>query len=192
MELKTFPCDSLQKRFWPKVEITATCWLWKASITAVGYGQISVNRKPKNVHRLIWELYFGEIPKDKIVCHRCDIRNCCNPQHLFLGTYQENSSDMVQKGRSILGRSVPESRIVHGEKHGRRKLTATQVCEIIQKSNLGMSNVEIAKEYGISDAHVSGIIHGKYWKRICRNVQTLPKEKGIPTKGAVLELFDDS
>lgn len=50
-------------------------------------------------HRLAWEEAYGSIPAGMSVLHTCDVRNCVNPEHLFLGTYKDNAQDMVKKGR---------------------------------------------------------------------------------------------
>src|SRR5690349_6165276 len=97
------------ERFWSRVDKLSDpngCWVW------IGYrhngthgrrGIISIKGKDIYVHRFSWEIHNGEIPKDMCVCHRCDNPICVNPDHLFLGTHQDNVRDMVQKGRSARG-----------------------------------------------------------------------------------------
>ena len=77
------------------------CWIWMNSIDSVGYG--SFRRKfrgsTQRAHKAAYEAFCGTIPKGLWVLHRCDIRSCCNPTHLFIGTRQDNISDAVKKGR---------------------------------------------------------------------------------------------
>ena len=80
------------------VKDVSGCWLWQGHLRD-GYGQVSVLGKPKAVHRIYWELINGTIPEGILVCHRCDVRNCINPSHLFLGTVKENMQDKIKKGR---------------------------------------------------------------------------------------------
>jgi hypothetical protein len=81
------------------------CWPWIASRAKSSsgkwgdYGISRVGGEFHYAHRMAWELVFGPIPAGLFVCHRCDNPPCCNPSHLFLGTPQDNVSDMVTKGR---------------------------------------------------------------------------------------------
>jgi len=67
------------------------CWLWIRSLNGWGYGQITVKRSHKSAHRYAWELYVGPIPEGLLVLHRCDVRRCVNPEHLYLGTDLDNA-----------------------------------------------------------------------------------------------------
>lgn len=80
------------------------CWVWKRPAHKDGYGQIGIktNGKLKNwaAHRFSWQAFNGEIPAQMFVCHRCDVRLCVNPEHLFLATHRQNMNDMADKGRA--------------------------------------------------------------------------------------------
>lgn len=127
------------------------CWLWNCC-GPYGYGQFTI--KPGNstrAHRASWSLYRGEIPEGAFVLHKCDIRCCVNPDHLFLGTHTENMDDMVSKHRQAAG-----------EKHGCAKLTSSQVLEIRSRYKRG-NGVALAKEFGVSSSTVHLLVKGKTW-----------------------------
>ena len=92
---------SLQERFEAKVERLpwSGCWVWTATCNSWGYGQVRVGRKMTQAHRVSWGLRFGPIPDGSLVLHRCDVPCCVNPEHLFLGTPQDNVLDMRRKLR---------------------------------------------------------------------------------------------
>ena len=81
--------------------ITETgCWLWRLALYHNGYGRFSIGKKRVRAHRTAWELLRGPIPDDKQVLHHCDVRCCVNPDHLYLGTPQDNTDDRITRGRA--------------------------------------------------------------------------------------------
>ena len=70
------------------------CWPWKGSVMTRGYGAVSWKGKTVYVHRLIYSLMKGPIPKKHVVMHICSFAPCCNPAHLRVGTYRENTLHM--------------------------------------------------------------------------------------------------
>lgn len=147
---------SLDVRFWQRVNKTDSCWLWTGSKTARGYGQIAINQKPVTTHRLSWELAFGSIPDGMYVCHRCDVRNCVRPDHLFLGTQADNIRDCSEKGRMHIG-----------EANGTAKLNESIVRDIrIKFKESKMSYAELAADFNISLTTAWNIINCKTWKHV--------------------------
>lgn len=84
----------LAERFWPKVEKTETCWIWRGSRQSNGYGQINPGGDglaPLRAHRVAYELVRGPIPDGLILDHLCRNPACVNPDHLEPVTYRENA-----------------------------------------------------------------------------------------------------
>jgi hypothetical protein len=84
------------------------CHLWGGSLTTGGYGQVGRGGKHGgkiDAHRAAWTLYRGEVPGGLHVLHSCDVRSCVNPDHLWLGTDQDNHADMARKGRGTRSKS---------------------------------------------------------------------------------------
>ena len=108
MPIKPKPRGPLEFRFWLKVEKTNECWKWHGAKHPFGYGMIQRGFKPHKkitAHRASWEIHFGVIPYGMNVLHKCDNPECTNPDHLFVGTFKDNSRDMYHKGRGWLAKS---------------------------------------------------------------------------------------
>lgn len=152
-QLSRFPDRAML--FWSKVTKTDTCWLWTGSLNPKGYGIIRINNKPIKTHRLSYEQSHGTIPPGLFVCHRCDVRNCVNPDHLFLGTITDNTLDMFSKGRNAIG--------VKGSRPSNARLTNEDVRAIRQS----LEPLKIAAtRYGTSLSCISAIRHRKNWKHV--------------------------
>jgi hypothetical protein len=85
-------------------DLETGCLLWNDTKFLNGYGRCS----DKRAHRVSWVLNYGEIPDSMLVLHKCDVRACINPDHLWLGTQLDNMRDMISKGRKV---------VVSGDKH---------------------------------------------------------------------------
>lgn len=139
------------------------CWLWTGGRNEKGYGKLHVGAgRYRYVHRVAYENAFGELRRDLCVCHRCDVRNCINPEHLFLGTYAENTADMVAKGRNRPMRAGSTD----GEHHYQHKLTDALVVEIRRRIRAGEKGSHIAEELGVSSATISEAKTGRLWDHI--------------------------
>jgi hypothetical protein len=82
------------------------CWLKTTGLMWKGYGQINISGKNQRAHRVAYEYWVGPIPNSMLVCHSCDNRACIRPDHLFLGSPQDNTDDMMNKDR-VQGQSCP-------------------------------------------------------------------------------------
>lgn len=149
------------ERFWSKVQITDGCWLWTASIDTRGYGHLlRVTHHLILAPRASWILHYGPIPIGFYVLHRCDVRLCVRPNHLFLGTQQDNMDDMVTKGRYRKGR------IYIGSENPTAKLCEADVVEIRNAISKGIAQWRIAEAFGVSQMIISKISRGLVWAHV--------------------------
>ena|SRR3990167_2146093 len=141
-------------------EPNSGCWLWTAGSGNTGYACAYDCDARKQIygHRLAWKLYRGEIPTGLYVLHRCDVRLCVNPDHLFLGTKADNNADRARKGRSNhpLGRDNP-----------RAKLDEVKVAHLKSFARLLRKDAErLAAEWGVSVGSLYTIRSGYSWKQV--------------------------
>jgi hypothetical protein len=164
----TVPCEQKEiklsvkdvKRFWSKSDKSSVskCWIWTGAKTASGYGAIRVSQSTFRAHRVAWSITHGPIPEEMCVCHRCDVRDCVNPSHLFLGTHEDNMADCAKKRRG----NKPS-----GESHSKAKLTANDVVNIreMHKNKLATQE-ELASMFGTVRSTISFAINGKTWSHV--------------------------
>lgn len=140
-------CMGTMSDFWAKVNKTGNCWLWTGFVNEDGYGVSYLKCVRNTCHRIAWILTNGPIPPKMSVLHKCDIRNCVNPEHLFLGTQKDNVQDMKLKKRARNGVGTRISDI------HREQIAFLRNC-------CGYKLDEIAPHYGTSIAAVSLIARG--------------------------------
>lgn len=75
------------------------CWIWIGLKNKAGYGRLRMKYSDKTAHRYAYELYYDKIPKNKIICHKCDNPSCVNPSHLYAGTHKDNAQDREKRNR---------------------------------------------------------------------------------------------
>lgn len=136
------------------------CWMFLGPWNSFGYGHLSYDGQIFRAHRISYELHCGPVPEGKMVLHKCDHRYCVNPEHLFIGTAQDNVTDMVNKSRDIFGENF-------GENNGQAKLTEDEVLQIKRLLASGYhSQSEIGDMFGVSRGAVKQIKTGKTWRHL--------------------------
>lgn len=120
------------------------CWIWMGRVKENGYGILSFKNKVHHAHRFSYEAYIGAVPDGLCVLHKCDVRCCVNPDHLFVGTHQDNMDDMVSKKRH------------------NHKVTEDMVGSLmVGRERYGKTYQELADEHGVSNSTVCKVINAK-------------------------------
>lgn len=159
------------ERFLSNVEKQADgCWIYG---TNQRYGMIlRDDGKPQSAHKFSYELHKGEVPTGLYVCHTCDVKQCVNPDHLYAGTHEDNTRDIIERGRTAKnsGRVVktkPVKRYRQGRalsKENRERLRA-------EYASGKFTQMQLAARYRVSQGTVSATI------RRAKNMATAPAKR---------------
>ncbi len=150
---------TIEERFLQYVNKTENCWEWTGYIRSDGYANFrpTTTTTTQLAHRVAYKLWNGDIPNKKLVRHKCDNRKCVNPNHLELGTQQDNMNDMVERGRYCDG---------IGMLNNNAKLTDNDIREIRVLLELGLLQKDIAKHYNVKQHCISCIKTNKKWTHV--------------------------
>lgn len=148
------------EHFWVRVDKSSGlmgCWPVAARLDADGYGIVRYKGETWKAHRLAFFLATGAIDDEAFICHRCvGSRACCNPKHLYAGTPAQNTEDRGWDGNDL-----------QGERNHKAKITASDVREIRRRwQGRESSQSKMAREFGLTPAVVSKIVHRDTWKHI--------------------------
>lgn len=136
------------------------CWLWLRCVQEFGYGRINTGDIQTYTHRASFLAFRGDIPSGLCVLHSCDVPSCINPDHLRLGTKQENTNDAKRRKRGLGARS---------------RLTEEQVDEMRRRLLAGETTVALAPEYGVCRQYLGRIRKGHVLKN--------PRKAVLPVTG---------
>jgi hypothetical protein len=130
------------------------CHIWQGCKTYSGYGKKLLGKKRTVAHRVAWEQANGPIPPEMFCLHKCDVKLCCNPEHLYIGTRLDNARDAVLRKRMSP---------LKADKHPLAKLTWAKVRAIRQLHSQGWSQRKLAKRYCVHRSNIYLIVHGYGW-----------------------------
>lgn len=144
--------SKVEAAFWKRVRKTETCWLWMGKKNEKGYGIFYTPDNPNlRAHHYSWMLHGnGEVPEGLLLRHSCDTPSCVNPKHLLLGLPEDNSFDMVSRGRSA-----------RGERHSQAVLSDAEVLEIRRMFCEGARQSALVVLFKSSSATISRICNGR-------------------------------
>lgn len=148
----------LSERIMDRIEhdTNGGCWLWTgAMVHSSGYGTIGHGGRSHGAHRASYETFVGPIPDGMLVCHKCDVRACVNPDHLFIGDHLANMTDMRRKGRAACqeGSAAPGAILSEADIPPIRRMIAR-----------GDGNRVIGERFGVTADVINAIRAGRSWK----------------------------
>jgi hypothetical protein len=140
--------DEHVARFWSRVAVRGRhkCWLWRGPTDDDGYGLTRFRGPNRRATHVALELDGRPLLPGEVARHTCDTPRCVNPLHLVAGTQRDNAQDKLDRGRGH-----------------RQRLMLADALEIRRRAGLGERPADLAREYGVSPAHISNIIAGRTW-----------------------------
>lgn len=148
----------IRERFWEKVKKTDDCWLWIAGVNTSGYGTIG-QRKPRKTRlatHVLWELLGRPRRQEECLLHTCDNRRCVKPDHLYVGTHQQNMADRDARGRTAKGQNKKASKLSPVAVMAMRQ---ERICSSITYKELG-------QKYGVCGEVARRAINGQTWRHV--------------------------
>lgn len=134
------------------------CHEWPNSKNSRGYGTLGgdLNGPTLAAHRVAWEIAHGPIPPGMGVRHICDNPPCINPEHLLLGTHQDNMDDRTARERQVRGTRSSKAKLTEDQVRQMRALYATGAVR----------KVDLAAQFGIGFSTVRQVLNRQTWRHV--------------------------
>lgn len=149
--------ETKKQKLEKKLKKYKDCLVWTGCKDKDGYGKIQIGKKHYRTHRLAYEIAYGEIPKGKMICHKCSNKACCNITHLYVGNAKINANDREEHGHNAF----------KGERNPKAKLSIAEVIMIKDLYKSGdFTYKELGDRFDVSGHQISLIINKKTWKHV--------------------------
>lgn len=133
----------------------AGCWMWSGAINGrEGYGQIMFDGRRQGAHRVAVQIFKGPIPDGMFVLHHCDTPGCVNPEHLYVGSLSDNSSDRERRGRGADNRGSKSPKALLTEEAARHILTSTEKPKVL------------AERFGVHPETIYTVLKRRSWRHV--------------------------
>jgi hypothetical protein len=159
--------ERARRMFATTVPTESGCIEWARARFDNGYGQFPIETcmgRMQQAHRVSYLLHYGPFDPTLFIRHKCHNRACVNPEHLRLGTHQDNMDDMVRADRQYRPR---------GELHGRALLTHEDVIKIrkdhpvlTERMSKRAANRELGRLHGVSWQAIDRVVSRRNWSHI--------------------------
>ena len=161
----------IEKRFDEKyvVEANSGCWLWTGSVRSGRDDRpiLHINGKPVLAYRYAFERFVGPIPEGRMICHKCNVPTCVNPDHVYAGTAKDNMRDCLNAGNHV-SQTDPVGTRERARRLGRRPkpkgipskariVPLSAIPVILARHDAGEDWASISRDYGISRVGMWGL-----------------------------------
>lgn len=155
-------CEADRERFIAKTirSTDSDCWIWKNKKDKWGYGRFTCGKvhgrkRQISAHRASHILFIGPIPDGLCVLHKCDTPACVNPRHLYAGTFQQNTADMMDRKRCRCGSSVANAKLTEDDV---RKMRALHMD--------GFGEDRLSKMFKVARSTARDVIKRRRWRHV--------------------------
>jgi len=136
--------EQLEKK--TTIDPVTDCWLHSAvDPSRQGYARIRLNGKDRGVHIISaykFLNYMLDIDDPNYqVNHKCNNRNCWNPEHLYIGTQKENVKDAMDSGKHMGALNSAKTHCPAGHPYDKVNTEGRRICTICQKETSKKHNI---------------------------------------------------
>jgi len=163
MEIKV--TKELNAKFDERYEIVSEsgCWIWTGSLGSHPthrYGNLSIGKSTNyKAHRYAAVRFLNaNLTSKTFVCHTCDVTECVNPDHLYVGSAATNAADRDSRKRNTY---------LYGEDHNMCKISERDAKDIFLQEG---KHKDIADQYGIARPTVTAIKTGRLWRHATKHL----------------------
>lgn len=149
-------------RFYGNIARDASgCWIWKGAKDSNGYGHINFGRRLRHqrTHRISYLMHVGS-PGRLLVLHKCDVRACVNPDHLYLGDHRDNTIDSIKRKKFVYLRGQDNGHSVLSDK------SAAFIKSHYKPRHARFSGAALAVKFDVARSTIYAIANNQNWRHL--------------------------